>query len=141
MGVRTGATGGVYGIPALHLLAVRFSGHQVRCGPRGRSRLGERAVIHKLVTGPYPHYISFLSARKLLMLDERFLELRGSSHYAGRVQSFLPRLLSRGEGRSPLEYIMSVFLLDFEYFFEKMFGFLTGVWVSILEGSKFLPEG
>ena len=45
--------------------------------------------------------------------------LRGSSHYAAQVERQLPKLLSRGEGRNPLKYIMSVLLSDFEYFIEK----------------------
>ena len=65
----------------------------------------------------------------------------GLSHYAAQVERLLPKLLSRGEGRSPLKYIMSVLLFDFEYFIEKMFGLSTRVWVSILGGSKLLPRG
>ena len=63
--------------------------------------------------------------------------LRGSSLYA-QVERSLPKLLLRGEGKSPLKYIMSVLLLDFEYFIEKQFHLLTRVWVFILGGSKFL---
>ena len=67
--------------------------------------------------------------------------LRGFSHYAIQVERPLPKLLLRGEGRSPLKYIMSVLLIDFKYFIEKIFGFLTRVWVSILCVSKHLLRG
>ena len=67
--------------------------------------------------------------------------IRGSSHYASQVKRSLPKLLLRVEGRSPLKFIMSVLLLDFEYFMENKFHFLTRVWVSILRESKFLPRG
>ena len=51
--------------------------------------------------------------------ESSFWTLRGSSHLAGQVKSLNPKLLSTGEGRSPLKYITSVFLLDFEYFIKK----------------------
>ena len=47
--------------------------------------------------------------------------IRGSSHYAAQVKRSLPKLLSRGEGRSLLKYIMSVILSDYEYCIEKRF--------------------
>ena len=47
--------------------------------------------------------------------------VKGSSHYAGQVERLLSKLFSRGEGRNPLKYIMSVLLLIFEYFIEKSF--------------------
>ena len=68
--------------------------------------------------------------------------LRGSSNYKsnlrGEVERSLAKLLSRGEGRSPLKYIISVLLSDFEFFIEKKFHLSTRVWVSILRGPKFL---
>ena len=42
---------------------------------------------------------------------------------------------------SGLKYIMSVLLSHFEYFIKEKFHLSTRVWVSILEGSKFLPRG
>ena len=45
--------------------------------------------------------------------------LRDSLHYVGQVERLLPKLLSRGEKRSPLKKIMNVLLLDFKYFIEK----------------------
>ena len=67
--------------------------------------------------------------------------LRGSSHYAAQVERSLPKLLLRGEGRSPLKYIMSVLLSNFEYFIENKFHLSTKVWISILDGLKLLPKG
>ena len=64
--------------------------------------------------------------------------IRGSSHYATQAKTPLPKLLSRGERRSPLKYIMDVFLLDFEYFIEKKFGLLIRVWISIFSVPKLL---
>ena len=58
--------------------------------------------------------------------------LRGSSHYVGQVERSLPKLLSRGEGRSPLKYIINVLLSNFEYLIEKKFHLVTRLWVSIL---------
>ena len=66
--------------------------------------------------------------------------LRGSSHYATQAEGSLSKL-SKGEGRSPLKYIMSVLLPDFEYFIEKMIGLLAKVWISIPGVSKLLPRG
>ena len=65
----------------------------------------------------------------------------GAFTLAGLVERSLPKLLSRGEGRSPLKYIMSVFLSNFEYFIEKKFGLSMRVCVSILEGPKLSPRG
>ena len=48
--------------------------------------------------------------------------IRASSHLAGQAERSIPKLLSRGEDRSPLKYIISVFLSDSEYFIEKKFG-------------------
>ena len=61
--------------------------------------------------------------------------VRGSSRYAGQVKRSLPL------ERSPLKYITSVLLSDFDYFIEKKFGLSTRVWVSILGGTKLLPRG
>ena len=66
-------------------------------------------------------------------------KFRGSSQYAAKVERSLPKLTSRGEGKSPLKYIMNILLLDFEYFIEKKFHFLTRV--SILGVSKLLLRG
>ena len=52
-----------------------------------------------------------------------------------------PKLLSRGEDRSPLKYIISVLLSDSKYFIEKKFGLSTRVWISILGGPKLLLRG
>ena len=64
--------------------------------------------------------------------------IRASSHLAGQAERPNSKLLSKGEDRSPLKYIISVLLSDFEYFIEKKFGLSTRVWVSILEGPKLL---
>ena len=57
---------------------------------------------------------------------------KGSSHYAIQAKRPLSKLLSRGEGRSSLKYIMSVLLSNFEYFIKRKFGLLTRVWISFL---------
>ena len=67
--------------------------------------------------------------------------LTASSHLAGQVERSNPKLLSRGEDKSPLKYIISVILLDYEYFIEKTFGLFTKVWVSVLGGPKLLSGG
>ena len=64
--------------------------------------------------------------------------MRASSDQAKRPN---PKLLSKGEDRSPLKYIINVLLSDFEYFIEKKFGLLIRVWVSDLEGPKLLSRG
>ena len=83
--------------------------------------------------------------QKLLELQGMlFLEntrQKGSSYYSAQVEGLLPKLLSRGEERSPLKYIMNVFLSNFEYFIEKMFGLLARVWISILGVPKLLSRG
>ena len=59
-----------------------------------------------------------------------FLVLEGltaSSHLAGRTEGPNPKLLSRGEDRSSLKYIINVLLSDSEYFIEKKFDLLTRV--------------
>ena len=71
----------------------------------------------------------------------RIQEFRDSSHYAAQAYRPSPKLLSRGEGRSPFKYIMSVLLSHFEYFIEKMFNLSVRVWVSILGVPKLLPRG
>ena len=60
---------------------------------------------------------------------------------ASQVERPNSKLLSRGEERSPLKYIISVLLSDSEYFIEKKFGLLTRVWVSVLGGPKLLSRG
>ena len=67
--------------------------------------------------------------------------LRGSLHYVGQLERSLSKLLLRGEERSPLKYIKSGILSNFEYFIEKKFHVLTRVWISILGGPKLLPRG
>ena len=67
--------------------------------------------------------------------------MRASAHLAGQSERSNPKLLSRGEDRSPLKYIISVFLLDSEYFIKKKFGLLTTVWVFVLGGPKLLLRG
>ena len=64
-----------------------------------------------------------------------------SSHLAGQAERPNPTLLSRGEDRSALKYIINVLLLDFEYFIEKNFGLSIRVWVSILGGPQLLSRG
>ena len=66
---------------------------------------------------------------------------RASTHLAGQTERLNPKLLSRGEDKSPLKYIISVFLSDFEYFIKKKFGLLTRVWISILGRPKLLSRG
>ena len=66
---------------------------------------------------------------------------RASLHFAGQAKRPNPKLLSRGEDRSPLKYIISVILSDSKYFIEKRFCLLTRVWVSILGRPKFLSRG
>ena len=60
---------------------------------------------------------------------------------AGQVEKLNPKLLSRGEDRSPLKYIINVLMSDSEYFIEKKFGLSTRVWVSDLGGPKLLSRG
>ena len=64
-----------------------------------------------------------------------------SSHLASQSREAKPKLLSRGEDRSPLKYIINVLLSDSEYFIEKKFGLSTRVWVSLLGGPKHLSRG
>ena len=47
------------------------------------------------------------------------MDLRASSDLANQAERSNPKLLSRGEDRSLLKYIISVLLLDSEYFIEK----------------------
>ena len=65
--------------------------------------------------------------------------LTAFSHLAGQTPN--PKLLSRGEDRSSLKYIISVLLSDSEYFIENKFGLLTRVWVFVLKGPKLLSRG
>ena len=66
---------------------------------------------------------------------------RASSHLAGRTERPNPKLLSRGEDRSSLKYIINVLLLDSEYFIEKKFDLSTRVWVSIFDAPKLFSRG
>ena len=47
------------------------------------------------------------------------LILKGFSHLVSQVQRSNPKLLLKGEGRSPLKYTITILLLDFEYFIKK----------------------
>ena len=67
--------------------------------------------------------------------------LRASSHLADRTKRPNPKLLSRGEDRSSLKYIISVLLLDSEYFIEKKFDLSTRVWVSVSDAPKLFSRG
>ena len=82
--------------------------------------------------------VTFWFGMKWIFTTYAIQNIRGLSYYVARVKRSSPKLLLRGEGRSPLKYIMSVFLLDFEYFIEKKFLLLLRVWVSIL--STKLPK-
>ena len=66
------------------------------------------------------------------------ITLRASSDLAGQAERPNPKLLSKGEDRSPLKYIINVLLSNSKYFIEKKFGLSTRVWVSVLEGPKLL---
>ena len=66
--------------------------------------------------------------------------MRASSDLAGQVERSNPKLLSRGEDRSSLKYIINVLLLNSKYFFERKFGLSTRVCVSVLGGSKLLSN-
>ena len=48
--------------------------------------------------------------------------LTASSHLTGQTERPNPKLLSRGEDKSSLKYIISVLLSNSEYFIEKKFG-------------------
>ena len=67
--------------------------------------------------------------------------LMASSHLASLAKRPNPKLLSRGEDKSPLKYIITIFLSNSQYFIEKKFVLSTRVWVSILGGPKLLPRG
>ena len=60
--------------------------------------------------------------------------LRAYSDLADQAERPNPKLLSKGEDRSPLKYIISVLLLDSEYFIEKKFG------LSLEFGFPFLKD-
>ena len=67
--------------------------------------------------------------------------IRASSHLVSQAERPNSKLLSKGEDRSSLKYIISVLLLDSKYFIEKKFGLSTRVWVSVLGGPKLLSRG
>ena len=79
------------------------------------------------------------SMQHYLLFD--FSSVAGFSYYAAKVERLLSKLLSRGEGRSALKYIMNALLSDFEYLIEKKFHLSTRVWISILSEPKLLPRG
>ena len=64
-----------------------------------------------------------------------------SSHLAGRTERPNPKLLSRGEDRSSLKYIISILLSDSKYFIEKKFDLLTRVWVFVFDAPKLFSRG
>ena len=64
-----------------------------------------------------------------------------SSHFAGQAERSNLKLLSRGEDRSSLTYIISVLLSASENFVKKEFGLSTRIWISVLGGPKFLSRG
>ena len=80
----------------------------------------------------YYHPFSFHYCSLSNLLPPLFPRIRGFSHYAAQTKKPLSKLLLRGERRSPLKYIMSIFLSNFEYFIEKMFGLYTRIWISFL---------
>ena len=100
----------------------------------------ESSMIHEALCPCY-YSISLQKTMDVRDLTMNFWLLRGSSHYAAQVERLLPKLLSRGEGRSPSKYIMSVLLSEFEYFIEKKFHLLTKVGIFILGGPKLLSQG
>ena len=61
-----------------------------------------------------------------------------SSHLAERPN---PKLLSKGEDKSSLKYIINVLLSDSEYFIEKKFDLSTRVWVSVFDAPKLFSRG
>ena len=67
--------------------------------------------------------------------------MRASSHLASRIERPNPKLLSRGEDKSSLKYIINVFLSNFEYFIEKKFDLSTRVWVSVFDAPKLFSRG
>ena len=69
------------------------------------------------------------------------VELTISSHLASQAKRPNPKLLSRGEDKSPLKYIISVLLSYSKYFIEKKFGLSNRVWISIFGGPKVLSRG
>ena len=68
-------------------------------------------------------------------------EVTAYSHLAGQAERPNPKLLSRGEDRSSLKYIINVLLSDCKYFIEEKFGLSTRVWISVLGGPKVLLRG
>ena len=59
------------------------------------------------------------------------VDITASSHLADQAKRPNPKLLSKGEDKSPLNYIISVLLSNSEYFIEKMFGLLTNTYIYI----------
>ena len=74
-------------------------------------------------------------------LLNKFTKERIITEISQKLLGLCSKLLSKGEDRSPLKYIVSVLLSDSEYFIEKKFGLSTRVWVSVLEGPKLLSRG
>ena len=74
-------------------------------------------------------------------INSKLMELRASSHLAGRTERSNPKLLSRGEDRSSLKYIISVLLSNSEYFIEKKFDLSTRVWISVFDAPKLFSRG
>ena len=69
------------------------------------------------------------------------IKITASSHLVGRTERPNPKLLSRGEDRSSLKYIISVLLSNSEYFIEKKLDLSTRVWVSVFDAPKFFSRG
>ena len=67
--------------------------------------------------------------------------MRASAYLVGQNERPNPKLLSRGEDKGSLKYIISVLLSDFEYFIEKKFDLSTRVWVSVFDAPKLFLRG
>ena len=76
-----------------------------------------------------------------MVLFIRALWVRAPAYLAGQTERSKLKLLSRGEERSPLKYIINVLLSDFEYFIKKKVGLSTRIWISILGKPKLLSKG
>ena len=83
----------------------------------------------------------FLILYLFLSLHSQGMKFRASSNLVGQAERPNPKILSKGEDRSSLKYIITILLPDSEYFIEKRFGLSTRVWVSVLEGPKLLLRG
>ena len=66
--------------------------------------------------------------------------LRGSSHIAGQAERSVPKLLLRGEGRSPLKYIMSVLCQILSILLKKCFTSRLEFGFPFLKNPNFCQE-